>query len=125
MARRTVFEAPMKYLCLVYIEEEKLEALSKEEMDALVAEALAYKEELRKSGHHIASDALQPVETATTLRVRDGRLSITDGPFAETKEQLGGYYVIDVPNLDKALEWAARCPSAATGAVEVRPNLKM
>ena len=121
MARTPVFEAPMKYLCLVYIEEEKLNALSKEEMDALVAEALAYREELRKSGHHIASDALQPVETATTLRVRNGKLSITDGPFAETKEQLGGFILIEARDLNEAMHVAARFPPGRLGSIEVRP----
>jgi hypothetical protein len=90
-----------------------------------MGEYFAFTEGIRKSGHHLGGEALQPVQTATTVRVRNGKLSTTDGPFAETKEQLGGFYEIDVPDLDTALDWAARCPAASTGAVEVRPNLAM
>ena len=121
MARKPVFEAPMRYLCLVYIEEEKLNAMSREEMDACFAETNAYEEELRKSGHYIASDALQPVETATTLRRRNGKLSITDGPFAETKEQLGGFMLIEARDLNEAIQMAAKIPPAREGSIEVRP----
>src|SRR5215813_12324326 len=93
-------EGPMKYLCLVYVEEKKLEALSKDEMDALVDESLDYDEVLRKSGHYLASDALQPVRTATTIRIHDRKPFITDGPFAETREQLGGFILIEAPDLN-------------------------
>jgi hypothetical protein len=111
----------MKYLCLVYLEEKKLDALSKSEFDALVGEALAYDEELQKSGHYIVSEALQPVQTATTLRVRNGKLSTTDGPFAETKEQLGGFILIDARDLDEAIQVAAKIPPGRLGSIEVRP----
>jgi hypothetical protein len=85
----------------------------------------AYTLALKEAGVMVGGAALQPPPTATTVRRRDGRRDVQDGPYAEAKEQLGGYYVIDVPDLDRALEWAARCPAAASGAVEVRPNLAM
>ena len=111
----------MKYLCMIYFEEKTLEALPRSEYDALVAEALAYDEELRKSGHFIVAQALQPVETATTLRIRSGKLSTTDGPFAETKEQLGGFYLIEAKDETEALRLAAKIPPARVGSIEVRP----
>ena len=80
---------------------------------------------LRDAGVMVGGAALEPPRAATTVRQSHGKRQVQDGPFADTKEQLGGYYVIDVPDLDKALEWASRCPSAATGATEVRPNLRM
>jgi hypothetical protein len=85
----------MKYLCLVYFDERKLDALSKSEYDTLVAEVLAYREVLRKSGHYIVSDGLQSTQTATTIRIRNGKVLTTDGPFAETAEQLGGFMLIE------------------------------
>jgi hypothetical protein len=85
----------------------------------------AYTVALREAGVMVGGAGLQPPAAATTVRQRDGRRDVQDGPYAEVKEQLGGYYVIDVPDLDRALEWAARCPAAASGAVEVRPNLPM
>jgi hypothetical protein len=111
----------MKYVCLVYLEERKLDALSRSEYDALVSEARAYDEALRQSGHYIASDALQSVETATTVRVRNGKVTATDGPVAETQEQLGGVVVIDARDLNDAIRVAARIPPARLGSVEVRP----
>ncbi len=111
----------MKYLCLVYFEEAKLDALSPSEHDTLVGEALAYDEELRTSGHYIVSEALQPVQTATTLRVRNGRVATTDGPFAETKEQLGGFILIEARDLNEAIRVASKIPPARLGCVEVRP----
>jgi hypothetical protein len=111
----------MKYLCLVYYDEKRLDALSKEEYDALVGEVLAYREVLRKSGHYIVSDGLQSVQTATTVRVRDGRVSTTDGPFAETKEQLGGFMLIEARDLNDAIRVAARIPPVRLGCIEVRP----
>jgi hypothetical protein len=104
----------MKYLCLVYLDEKRLDELPD-------SECLAYDAEIRKSGHCIASDALQSVETATTVRVRNGKVSVTDGPFAETKEQLAGFYLIEAQDLDEALQLAARIPPARVGSVEVRP----
>jgi hypothetical protein len=104
----------MKYLCLVYSEEKNLQTMTDDE-------CMENDAAIRKSGHCLASEALQPVHTATSVRVRSGRVSITDGPFAETKEQLAGFYLIDAQNLDKAIEIAARIPPARVGTIEVRP----
>jgi len=111
----------MKYACLIYLPEEELNAMPKTEFDARVAECLAYSEEIRKSRHYVISEALQPTHTATTVRVRNGKLSATDGPFAETKEQLGGFYLIDAGDLNDAIRVASRMPQARLGSVEVRP----
>jgi hypothetical protein len=110
----------LKYLCLVYAEEQRIAALSGSEWDALVAENLALCEELRQSGHYVSASPLDSVETAATVRVRDGKPSTTDGPFAETKEQLGGYYLIEARDLDEAIQVAGRIPGARLGSVEVR-----
>jgi hypothetical protein len=104
----------MKYLCLVYMEEKTLDAVPD-------SDCMAFGEELRKSDRYIAAEALQRVETATTVRVRDGKVSVTDGPFAETKEQLAGFYLIDAKDLDEAIQVAAKIPPAHVGSVEVRP----
>ena len=114
-------EQAMKYLCLVYYDEKTLDALSKSEYDALASEALAYDEEMRKSGHLIVAQPLQPVQSATTLRPRMGKMCITDGPFAETKEQLGGFVLIDAKDLKDAVEVASKIPPARLGCIEVRP----
>jgi hypothetical protein len=111
----------MQYLCLVYQEETKLAALSEAEHDAIVSELRDYREYLRQSGHYIASSPLQPVQTATTIRVRNGQLSITDGPFAETKEQLSGVYLIEARDLNDAIRIASKMPPARLGCIEVRP----
>ena len=111
----------MKYLCLVYVEEKQLDALPKGELDACVDESLDYDEVLRKSGHYIASDALQPVQTATTIRLRNGKPFTTDGPFAETKEQLGGFYLLEAKDLNDAIRVASKIPPARLGCIEVRP----
>jgi hypothetical protein len=111
----------MKYLCLVYSEEAKLLAMPASEFEVFADAHVAVDEELKKSGHSILAEALQPVHTAKTVRVRDGRLSTTDGPFAETKEQLGGFYLIEAKDLNDAIEAAARIPSASVGSIEVRP----
>lgn len=108
----------MKYLCLVYSEEARLHALPDSPRDA---ECLEYAESVQASGHMLAGEALQPVRTAATVRVRDGRLAVTDGPFAETKEQLAGFYLIEAQSRDEALEIAAGIPAARVGSVEVRP----
>lgn len=108
----------MKYLCLVYSEEEKLHTLPKSPKDA---ECLAYAEKLHGSGHLLAGEALESVQTATTVRVRNGKVSVTDGPFAETKEQLAGFYLIDARDLNEAIQMAAKIPPARVGSVEVRP----
>ena len=111
----------MKYLCLIYNEERKLDAISKSEREVLVREALAYDEELRRRGHFIAGQALQRVETATTVRVRNGRLSTTEGPVADAKEQLGGFILIDARDLNEAIQVASKMPEARLGSIEVRP----
>lgn len=111
----------MKYLCLVYHEEKKLDALPRNEWNALVDESLALREELQTSGRGIAAEALQPVDTAMTVRIRSGKASTTDGPFVETKEQLGGFFLIDVGDLNEAIQVASRIPGARVGSVEVRP----
>jgi hypothetical protein len=111
----------MRYLCLMYYDERKHAALSREEAEALQREARDYIEELRRGGHYIASDALQSVRTATTLKVANGRLTTIDGPFAETKEQLGGFILIEARDLNEAIRLAAKMPPAHLGCVEVRP----
>jgi hypothetical protein len=114
-------EEAMRYLCLVYIEEPKLNALTTSELAAITNESLAYNEELGRSGHFLAAQALQDVAAATTLQVRNGKLSTTDGPFAETKEQLGGFILIEARDLNEALQLAARIPMARLAKIEVRP----
>jgi len=104
----------MKYLCLVYLDERQLDSLPDED-------CVDYDAAIRDSGHCLASEALQPVQTATTVRVRDGKTHITDGPFAETKEQLTGFYLIEAKDLDEAIAIAARIPPARAGSIEVRP----
>ncbi len=111
----------MRYLCLVYLEEEKLSALPKAELDALVTQSIAYDEELEASGHLVSADALESAAASTTLRVRNGRLSVTDGPFAETKEQLGGFVLIEARDLNEAMQVAAKIPPARYGSIVVRP----
>jgi hypothetical protein len=111
----------MRYLCLIYDEEKKLATMSKGEQDAFMGEYFAFTEDIKKSGHYIGGEALQPVGTATTVRMRSGKVSTTDGPFAETKEQLGGFYLINAKDLNDALQIAAKIPSAKTGTIEVRP----
>lgn len=111
----------MRYLCLVYLEEKNLNALSRNDRVALSDESMAYCEELQKNGQFIAASPLHPIETATTVRVREGKTSVTDGPFAETKEQLGGYYLIDVKDLNDAIRVASKIPPARLGSIEVRP----
>ncbi len=111
----------MKYICLAYEEERTLDALTKSEWDALRDETLAYIVHLKESGHLLAAEPLQSVQSASTVRVRERRLSVTDGPFAETKEQLGGFFLIEARDLNEAIQIAARWPSARFGSIEVRP----
>jgi hypothetical protein len=111
----------MKYLCLAYFEESTLDAMPDGEVDACIHETIAYNEELRKKGHYLSAHALQPVRTATTVRMRRGRISATDGPFAETNEQLGGYFLIEAADLNEAIRIASRFPPARFGSVEIRP----
>jgi hypothetical protein len=104
----------MKYLCLVYLDEKRLDELPDED-------CVDFDTAIRKSGHCIASEALESVQTATTVRVRNGKVSITDGPFAETKEQLAGFYMIEAKDLNEAIQLASRVPPARVGSIEVRP----
>ena len=114
----------MKYLCLIYDEEKRLSARTQSESDAFTAEYFAFTEGIRKSGHYVGGEALQPVQTATTVRIRNGKVSTTDGPFAETKEQLGGFYLINARDLNDAIQVASKIPSARLGSVEVRPIME-
>ena len=104
----------MKYLCLVYLDERVLPELPDED-------CVDFDSSIRESGHCLASEALQSVQTATTVRVRNGKLSVTDGPFAETKEQLAGFYMIEARDLNEAIQIAGRIPPARVGSIEVRP----
>jgi len=111
----------MKYLCMVLVDEKKLNALSRSESQALDDESLAYDDALRNGGHFIAAQALESVHAATTVRVRDGKVFVTDGPFAETNEQIGGFILMEAQNLDEAIQLASRIPVIRFGGVEVRP----
>ncbi|MBS0318185.1 MAG: YciI family protein [Proteobacteria bacterium] len=111
----------MEYMLLIYADPAGLAALREAERSTALAAYGAYSEALQQAGVLRAGNRLRPADTATTVKVRDGRTEVLNGPFIETREQLGGYYLIDVPDLDAALSWAARCPGAGHGAVEVRP----
>jgi hypothetical protein len=111
----------VKYLCLAYEQERTLDALSSDEWGALRQATLDYVEDLRRTGRLLTTHALQGVDTATTVRVRQGQLSTTDGPFAETKETLGGFFLIEAADLDEAIDVASKWPSATLGSIEVRP----
>lgn len=111
----------MKYLCLVYVEEKILNAMPQNERVAISNDAMAYCDKLQKQGQLLSASPLHPVEAATTVRVRDGKTTATDGPFAETKEQLGGFLMIDVPDLNDAIRIASNFPAARFGSIEVRP----
>ena len=116
----------MKYTILVYENESDFAARADSaRKDAYWGAYRAYTQALAEAGVMIGGAGLQPPPLATTVRLKGGKRQVQDGPFAEAKEQLGGYYVIDVPDLDRALDWASRCPGASSGAVEVRPNLAM
>jgi len=104
----------MKYLCLVYLDEKRLDELPDED-------CVDFDSGIRKSGQCLASEALQSVQTATTVRIRNGKLSVTDGPFAETKEQLAGFYLVDAKDLNEAIQLASKIPPARVGSIEVRP----
>jgi hypothetical protein len=114
----------MRYLCLIYDDEKKVGGMSKSEADKFMGDYFQFTDNIKKSGAHIAGEALQPVQTATTIRVRNGKISSTDGPFAETKEQLGGFYMINARDLNDAIQIAAKIPSAKTGSIEVRPIME-
>ena len=111
----------MKYLCLICVEPEIWDRMSKSEMEQIAVESSAYNDELQKRGSHIAAQALQPVDTAVTVRVRNGKASVTDGPFAETKEVVGGFLLIHAVDLNEAIQIASKIPTARLGSIEVRP----
>jgi hypothetical protein len=112
---------PMQYMLMIYIQDSAWPKLTKAEQEAGVAAYTAYTEALKKAGAYTSSNRLQPSSSATTVRLENGKPQVLNGPYADSKEQLGGYFIIDVPDLDAALAWAARCPGAGHGAVEVRP----
>jgi hypothetical protein len=118
-------KAAVQYLCLIYEDEQQWQKLPRAESEKIMDEFSAYTESIRKSGHYAGGNALQPTHTATTVRVRNGKVSTTDGPFAETKEQLGGYYLLQARDLNEAIQLAARIPGARFGAVEVRPIMEI
>jgi hypothetical protein len=111
----------MEYMILIYGDESAFGRIKEDQLKAMYAEYGTYTQALMKAGVMRAGSELKPASTATTVRLRGGKVVTTDGPFAETKEQLGGYYLIDVPNLDEAVKWAGKCPGAKVGSIEVRP----
>jgi hypothetical protein len=121
VARPNIEELSMEYLLLIHSDPKGFESLTETQLGQAMAAYTAYSEALRKANVLRGSNRLRPADTATTVRLRDGKTEVLNGPFIETREQLGGYFLIDVPNLDAALDWAARCPGASHGAVEVRP----
>ena len=114
----------MKYLCLIYENELAWAATPQSEADVMMSEYFAFTDSFTKSGHVLGGEALQPTQTATTVRVRNGKISTTDGPFAETREQLGGYYLLDAKDLNEAIQIASKIPGARTGCLEVRPIME-
>jgi hypothetical protein len=114
----------MRYLLLIYDDESVWASMTEQQTQEIMGQYFDYSEKVFGAGVAKAGDALQPTSAATTVRVRDGQTVTTDGPFAETKEQLGGYYLIDVPDLDAAIEWAAKIPSSGIGSIEVRPVME-
>jgi len=115
----------MQYLLLIYNNEQNWLTLNETDRAALSADYRTFTESIAKSGHYKGGNALQPTSTATTVRVRNGKRATTDGPFAETREHLGGYYLVDAKDLDEAIAIAERIPSAKTGGIEVRPVMQM
>ena len=111
----------MQYLCLIYDDESLWANMPEDERNAVYGEYMTFTQSIRDSGNHVAGDALQSISTATSVRVRNGETLVTDGPFAETKEQLGGYYLVEAKDVDEALKIAQRIPSARYGTIEVRP----
>jgi hypothetical protein len=111
----------MQYLLMLYADEAGWSKMTKTQQEQGYAAYMAYTEALKKAGVWVGSNRLQPIGTATTVRVTDGKSQVLDGPYIDSKEQLGGYYLIDVPDLDSAISWAARCPGAGHGTIEVRP----
>jgi hypothetical protein len=117
----TVKERAMQYMLMIYSSEAAMQAATAEQIEQLIGAYGAYTEAVKAAGVLVAADRLRPSACATTVRTADGKTQVLNGPYAETKEQLGGYYLIEVADLDAALAWASRCPAAAYGAVEVRP----
>src|SRR5215470_366983 len=115
----------MKYMLLIDGNEAAMQSASKAQMDQMLAAYGSYTEAMKKAGVMVGGDRLQRSSSVTTVRIADGKTQVLDGPYAETKEQLGGYYIIDVPDVDAALSWAARCPGASGGVLEVRPVFQM
>jgi hypothetical protein len=120
-----MMESTMKYLLMIYGNEAAMQSASKSDIDQMHAAYMAYTEALQKAGVIVGGERLQGSSGATTVRISDGKTKVLDGPYAETKEQLAGYYMINVPDLDAALSWAARCPGASHGVMEVRPVWEM
>jgi hypothetical protein len=114
-------ETHMKYMLLIYGDESGFEKMSQSEGEKAMAAFMAYTEAVKKAGIFVDSNRLRPTNTASTVTMDGGKTKVLDGPYAETKEQLGGYFMINVPDLDAAISWAARCPATAYGRVEVRP----
>jgi hypothetical protein len=123
--RRAIQETSMQYLCLIYEDEKEWEKRPPAESAKIMDEFFAYTDSIRNSGNYVGGNALQPTRTATTVRMRRGRIETTDGPFAETKEQLGGYYLLNARDLNEAIQLAARIPGARFGCVEVRPVMEL
>jgi hypothetical protein len=115
----------MKYMLLIHDEEQAWGKMSQEEQQRIYGEYGQFTQQLKADGHHLSSSQLQPTSMATSVRVRDGKRLVTDGPFAETREQLGGYYLVEARDLDEAIGIAARIPSARMGTIEVRPIVEM
>jgi hypothetical protein len=115
----------MQYLCLIYEDETLWQKMPKADAGKIFGEYFAFTDGIKKSGHWLGGNPLQPTNTATTVRVRKGKVSTTDGPFAETKEQLGGYYLIEAKDLDEAIQLASKIPGARLGSIEVRPVMEV
>ena len=115
----------MKYLCLIYSDEAMWPKLPKAETEQMMGEYMAFTEAIQKSGQYLGGNRLQSTQAATTVRIRNGQISTTDGPFAETKEQLGGYYLVEARDLNDAIQVAAKIPGARVGSIEVRPIAEM
>ena len=111
----------MKYLCLIYNDERQWPKLPQADQNSMSAEYFAFTDSIKQSGHFVGGEALQPTTTATTVRVRNGKVATTDGPFAETKEQLGGFYLVEAKDLNDAIQVSSRIPGARVGSIEVRP----
>jgi hypothetical protein len=123
--RLTIGGTQMKYMLLICDEEKAWDKLSEGERKQIYGEYGQFTQQIKSSGHHLASAQLQPTSTATSVRVRNGKRVVTDGPFAETREQLGGYYLVEARDLDEAIGLAARIPSARVGTIEVRPLVEV